>query len=245
MLLAFVRPGNENINTPPQPAFERWRDPLLTALTCALSVLLFVVAPLQAAGNIAAHHFGLLFSMLLIAAVFVVSGSRLAIVAIVVAIALAMTATVFRYSHPSAVDIYLEASAWMITGLTLSTVVARAVFAPGRVSYHRIIGAILLYLNIGLIFVALYCFMALYDPHAFTGLPPLKDNLGVASNLIYFSFVTLTSVGYGDIAPLHPYARSLSNVESIIGQLFPATLLARLVSLEIQDRYSGGNGRPQ
>jgi hypothetical protein len=54
--------------------------------------------------------------------------------------------------------------------------------------------------------------------------------------LIYFSFVTLTTVGYGDILPMHPVARSLCNLESIIGQLYPATLLARLVSLEIEGR---------
>ena len=65
---------------------------------------------------------------------------------------------------------------------------------------------------------------------------PLHDNLSVASNFGYFSFVTLTSVGYGDIVPVHPHARSLANVEAIIGQLYPATLLARLVTLEIADR---------
>jgi hypothetical protein len=54
--------------------------------------------------------------------------------------------------------------------------------------------------------------------------------------LIYFSFVTLTSTGYGDIVPVDPVARSLCNVEMIIGQLYPATLLARLVTLELADR---------
>jgi hypothetical protein len=56
------------------------------------------------------------------------------------------------------------------------------------------------------------------------------------SDLIYFSFSTLTTVGYGDIVPVHPIARSLSSVEAIIGQLYPATLLARLVTLELEDR---------
>jgi hypothetical protein len=46
--------------------------------------------------------------------------------------------------------------------------------------------------------------------------------------------VTLTTTGYGDIAPLHPYARSLANVEAIIGQIYPATLLAWLVTLELR-----------
>jgi len=58
----------------------------------------------------------------------------------------------------------------------------------------------------------------------------------LSSSLIYFSFVTLTTIGYGDIVPIHPVARSLCNLESIIGQLYPATLLARMVSLEIEAR---------
>jgi hypothetical protein len=126
----------------------------------------------------------------------------------------------------------------LITGVVLTVVVARAVFASGRVTLHRVVGAILLYLNIGLLFAALFCFVALIVPNAFTGLQPLRDNLAVAANLIYFSFVTLTSVGYGDIVPLHPYARSLANLEAIIGQLYPATLLARLVTLQLAGRRS-------
>ena len=54
--------------------------------------------------------------------------------------------------------------------------------------------------------------------------------------MTYFSFVTLTTVGYGDILPVHPLARSLANLEAIIGQLYPATLLAGLWPFEIEDR---------
>ena len=56
------------------------------------------------------------------------------------------------------------------------------------------------------------------------------------SSLLYFSFVTLTSVGYGDIVPVQAFVRALSNLEAIIGQLCPATLLARLVTLELERR---------
>jgi hypothetical protein len=63
-----------------------------------------------------------------------------------------------------------------------------------------------------------------------------EANTALASKLIYFSFVTLTSTGYGDVFPVHPVARSLCNPETIIGQLYPATLLARLVSWEIEGR---------
>jgi Ion channel len=209
---------------------------LLTALTIMLAVLLFVVAPMQAEGVVAAHYFGIAFGFVLLAAVFVVSGNPLAVAGVLVAIALIVAATVLRLRQPSVVDIYLESTSWLITGLTLTLVVARAVFAPGEVTLHRVIGAVLLYLSVGLTFVALFSFVALWKPNAFTGLGTLQDNLATAGNLIYFSFVTLTSVGYGDVVPVDPYARSLANVEAIIGQLYPATLLARLVTLELEDR---------
>src|SRR4029078_3477314 len=99
-------------------------------------------------------------------------------------------------------------------------------------------GAVLLYLTVGLIFAALYGFVGLSFPGAFHNLAVLQCDFAIEGNLVYFSFVTLTTTGYGDIVPLHPYARALANVEAIIGQLYPATLLARLVTLEISVRRS-------
>ena len=55
---------------------------------------------------------------------------------------------------------------------------------------------------------------------------------------MYFSFVTLTTVGYGDITAVHPVARSLAMAEALTGQLFPAMLLARLVSMELYYRQA-------
>ena len=216
---------------------ERISDPLLTVLTIMLAVLLFVVAPLQVAG--AGHYVGFVFLSVLILAAFMVSGSRVAVGMILVAIALIIVAMALEFQRPSVVENYLDAFAWLIAGFTLSTVVARAVFAPGKVTFHRIIGAVLLYLNIGLIFVGLFYFVALLEPDAFKGLDPLRGNGSIdVGNLIYFSFVTLTTTGFGDIAPVHAYARSLSIIEAIIGQLYPATLLARLVTLELEDRHN-------
>lgn len=62
---------------------------------------------------------------------------------------------------------------------------------------------------------------------------PFDDDQSLASALFNMSFVTLTLAGYGDIVPVHPLARSLCNIEIVIGQLYPATLLARLVTLEL------------
>jgi voltage-gated potassium channel Kch len=53
------------------------------------------------------------------------------------------------------------------------------------------------------------------------------------ANFIYYSFVTLTTLGYGDIVPVSPHARALSSLEAVIGQLFIAVLIARLVGMHI------------
>jgi hypothetical protein len=211
------------------PLRERLSDPLLTALTLLLSILLFVMGPLQAAGVVTKFHFGASFGLILIPAAFLVSASMLAVGAILVAVALIITAAILELPQSATADLYLDVAAWLIAGLVFSAVVGRAVFGPGKVTYHRIVGAIFLYLDIGLIFVALFGFVALLVPNAFTNLAPLSGDF--ADKLIYFSFGTITTTGYGDIVAVHPYARSLANVEAIIGSLYPATLLARLVTL--------------
>jgi hypothetical protein len=208
---------------------QRWRDPLLTALTVLLVLMLFVIAPLQAARAITSDGFGLALIALGTAALFLVSENLLPVLWVLLAVALSVLAAVLRAGH-SGLALYGDATAWAILSVSVGWVVARAVFGPGRVSYHRILGAILLYLLIGATFVALYTFIGLVVPGSFSGVR-FDDSPALPNNLIYFSFVTLTSTGFGDIVPMHPFARSLCNVEGIIGQLFPATLLARLVSL--------------
>src|ERR1700744_2681075 len=212
---------------------RRLSDPLLTVLTLMLSCLLFVIGPMQAAGVVTGQHFGFFFGLVLLPAAFLYSRTPLVAAPIGIAIALVVAAALLDFERSPRTDLYLDSTAWLIAGLALSIVVARAVFGRGRITYHRVVGAVLLYLIIGLIFVALYGFVALSAPQAFTNLPALHGDFAIAGNLIYFSFVTLTTTGYGDIAPLHPYARSLANVEAIIGQIYPATLLARLVTLEL------------
>jgi hypothetical protein len=90
-------------------------------------------------------------------------------------------------------------------------------------------GAVILYLSIGLIFANVYDAAALLLHPSFSTLAVGRGR--TLSQLLYFSLSTLTTTGFGDIAPVHPFVRSLANLEAVIGQLFPATLLARLVTL--------------
>ena len=211
---------------------HRLEDPLLTGLTILLLVMMFVVAPLQALGVFAFQVFELLLAIMLVAGVFIISGSRTAVAAMLVALAMIVTGAIFRIRSPSILDLNLFAGAWLIVGLTLAWAVARSIFAPGRVTYHRVVGAVLLYLTVAIIFAAFFTFLGTLDPKAFVGLS-VEDSPKLATRLIYFSFTTLTTTGYGDLAPVHPIARSLCNLEAIFGQLYPATLVARLVTLQL------------
>ena len=224
-----------NMNSSLDRLRERWSDRLLTALTVILMLMLFIFAPLQAIGIKVFQVLGFVSALGIIGGVFLMSGSPTVVVAMLAAFVMAGIAAISHLNSPSILDVYLLSGALLILGTMLVWVVARAVFSPGRITYHRIIGAILVYLSVALTFVALYSIVGLIVPNAFSGMS-LGDSPALASNVIYFSFVTLTSTGYGDIFPVHPVARSLCNLETIIGQLYPATLLARLVSLEIEGR---------
>jgi hypothetical protein len=215
-----------------EPQLSDW---LLTVQTLALSVFLFVVAPLQASGFITSTMFDLLFGLVLIPGAVLVSGNRTALLLMLVAIALVVVvaAGVGAQQVPT-VDKFLDDLAWLIAGLTLGVVVAGTVFGPGKITFHRVVGGALLYLTIGLVFVALNAFVVLLDPNALSNLHPSAENV---PTYIYYSFTTLTTTGFGDIAPVHPFARGLANIEQVIGTLFPATLLARLVTLEIESRH--------
>jgi hypothetical protein len=105
-----------------------------------------------------------------------------------------------------------------------------------RVTRDTVIGAICGYVLIAFIFAFLY--IAIEEHHAgsfvFATEPTFHPGSAVgqgAAEFMYFSFVTLTSVGYGDIAPLHPLARGLAVVQMVGGQLYLASFVARLVGV--------------
>jgi hypothetical protein len=85
-----------------------------------------------------------------------------------------------------------------------------------------------------LIWAFAYDLVILHAPQAFHADELTVQHGPLTPTLIYFSFATLTTVGYRDITPIHPIARSLAMLEAFVGQLFPAILIARLVAMELQ-----------
>lgn len=121
----------------------------------------------------------------------------------------------------------------------LTWVVAHSVYAPGRITSHRLQGAVVVYLNIATIFASAYRLIWEFVPGAFAGVaPPVRGPSEIAA-MLYFSFTTLTTTGYGDVVAVDPFARSLVNLEAVIGQFYLTITVARLVTLELASRRRG------
>ena len=112
-----------------------------------------------------------------------------------------------------------------------------SVFGKGKITADRTAGAIAVYLLLGLLWALLYGLISATDPESFKGLAPFTlEESGAQQDFIYFSFVTLTTLGYGDMSPVSSLAKTLAWFEAVVGQLFLAVTIARLISLEISHR---------
>jgi voltage-gated potassium channel Kch len=118
----------------------------------------------------------------------------------------------------------------------LTWVVAHAVYAPGRITFRRLQGAVVIYLTLAMIFASAYGLILELNPDAFVKLLASEADPKEVAVMLYFSLTTLTTTGYGDIVAVDPLGRSLANLESVVGQFFLAITVARLVTMEMQDR---------
>jgi Ion channel len=213
---------------------ERVRDPSLTALLIIQLSVIFVAAPLAALGLPWARPIGEALVLALVLIIVTLSNSRGAIVVILIGL-LAILAHLVFVRHPTGfTNVFPRGGSILMFG-ALTWVVARAVYAPGRITLYRVQGAVVLYLNFAIIFGSAFRLMWDLIPTAFANLAP-SSGFSEIDTMLYFSLTALTTTGFGDIAPVHPFARSLANLEAIIGQLYPATILARLVTLELEHR---------
>ncbi len=103
----------------------------------------------------------------------------------------------------------------------------RDIFSMEDITNDTIYGSILLYLLIGFFWSTFYYLVYQIEPTSFAGVDPQSSQ----ADLTYFSFTTLTTLGYGDITPTQPWTRSITNAESIFGMMYPAIAIARLVGL--------------
>jgi len=112
--------------------------------------------------------------------------------------------------------------------------VINEIFAGGEITVYKIGGSVAVYILLGQLWSLLYLTTYIIDPGAFTYGGSMIQIDDALKQLSYFSFVTLTTIGYGDIIAISPMARVLSMMEGLLGQLFPAIFIAKLVSLQLQ-----------
>ncbi len=128
---------------------------------------------------------------------------------------------------------------FLILGFFLVTtrVAAEQVLTASEIDQNTIIGAVCLYLLLAMIWASLYLIAEEIQPGSFNGLRPdyWYSNF---SSIVYFSFVTLTTLGYGDITPALPLPRFLVYIEAIIGQFYLAVMVASLVGIRISARMN-------
>jgi voltage-gated potassium channel Kch len=214
-----------------------WGDRGLSVLLISL-LLLFFLSPFIES-HLALILILIFFVLLLVSGTINVVGSVLfRAVAFVVAGA-ALVFTVLRHVLPSPTI----TGCWQFSALAyfslLIVFILRQVYREGPVTGHRVRGAIAVYLLIGITWSLIYQLIVLVIPDAFSFPPSVAlhpEERESRAVLTYFSFVTMTTLGYGDIVPVHPVPRMFVIFEALIGQLYPATLLARLVSLTITSR---------
>lgn len=122
--------------------------------------------------------------------------------------------------------------------LVVITTILRDVLWHERVTPHSVAGALSVFLLLGILWTLAYGALIAVVPEAFTGLSDDPQLRG--AQLFYFSFVTLTTLGYGDITPITPEAMSLSTIQAIVGQLYLAVLVASLVARQVSSPSDSG-----
>lgn len=227
------------------PDTPRWLDRLRehkhSALLAAL-LLLAVLYPLLQAWLVRPWLFDTLFCFMLATAAFAVSHRRV----------LFLIALVLALPSISLIGGVSAAGAAAPRGLVVADYVLQFAFLAfvasailddvlraSRVTPEQIAGAICVYLLLGFTWASIYSAVDRLNPDAFAQPAEAADDPArreSSGEFIYFSFVTLTTLGYGDITPVSPAARTFAWLEAVVGQLFLAVLIARLVALGVAHR---------
>jgi len=171
------------------------------------------------------------FSLILFTSIYAVSEKRLdAVIAILLGVPKLATMWWLYFSTHSLLFLFDSIFGFIFLAYII-VLILRHIFRQEDVTLEIIYGAIVVYILIGLMWVFLYKFTGYFHPGSFFFSDALAGETRKA--LYYYSFVTLTTLGYGDISPVSGPARSLAMLEAIVGQMYIAVLIARLVGMHI------------
>jgi hypothetical protein len=205
----------------------------LTLVTLSLTVIVFVITPLREAGLPGRLFFDLAVVALMISGTVVIDQSRAAKVLTIAVVGVSATVLGAGRVHPSGALHVVGSALVIVTLLVFVRIVLIVMFRIGPMTWSRIQGGICVYLLIGMIWASAFQFLEQLHPGSFYFASAPVDLDQLTSKLIYFSFATLTTVG-STIAPVDPFARSLTIAEACVGQLFPAIFIGALVAMAMR-----------
>ena len=201
---------------------------LLLFLFLLASLLLYPYAEGSALGYYAFRVFG---SVTIVFCVYAVGVRRsLLVAAIVLAIPTFIQRILGIGVNPGVIPVANVVLSFAFD-LLIVVVIFRRIFAPGQITSEKIFGAVSMYLLIGFAFSSVYGALVLVQPQAFRLDPALSTHVRPDRlDLVYYSFAAMTSLGAVGISPVSGEARCLTVVEAIIGVLYLAVMISRLVA---------------
>jgi len=177
----------------------------------------------------------LLFSVILAVGVRSLKGSGRSFLVGMVFVAVGIILSVLTVKLHSSVLQYGSLLALIGFLLTAINHTARQVVSGTDMSTNRLVGAVCVYLLLGVIWALSYSVLELAAPGSFSGFEAWGDR-GWDSEWLYLSFVTMTTLGYGDLLPISATARAIAYLQAVFGQFYIAILVAGLVGAYIARR---------
>ena len=207
-------------------------------------VLIFLVAPFVEILKLGPFFARLLltcvFIFLLLSAVFALNPSKRSRI---VAFCLLVPAVFFEATTVWATNQFVVLTEYFFSALFLAymtVMILTAIFKHKRVTANMIYASLCAYFLLGMFWSAIYSTVWVLDENAFKypiiaelGVQQFRTGTTISALSVYYSFVTMTTLGYGDVIPISAAARSLSALQAVTGQLYLAVLVARLVGLHI------------
>jgi voltage-gated potassium channel len=227
--------------------YNRWKFTILLTTLIALLVL----SPLLERRDSASWFYKLMLIIVFFGSFFVLFPRRKSrVAAVVLGVPTVMGIVFHSYipaTSPIIASLFYHLIPIVLCGYTV-VVILRTIFHDAVVSTDSINGAFAGYLLLGLMFGHVYCLVETVDPDSFD----IQTNFKSIPNeewkrhmlLSYFSVITLTTVGYGDITPRSNWARNFACVEAIIGQFYMAVIVAELIALRVSEAFAQKQTRP-
>ena len=198
-------------------------------MLAGLLFLLVVIPLFRDLGFIYPYVSEAAFSVFLIISIWSLPGAKNWYLLGIVLVALGIASNFLALAGNGAFFVYLSICSYTTFLLLSISLAIQQVVRSGPINVNRVIGAICIYMLLGFIWSFFYVLVNMTIPGSF--------NIQISGNpfeqvhhFLYYSFVTLTTLGYGDIAPIRGTARALSNLEAIFGQFYIAILVAGVVA---------------